>query len=76
MNKLWTTGKTPPFFDSQLKTVRNSEWNRGFKRCAIFRPTKWVYGLICSDELYGSYDQYYKISENEKKKKKRGGGLW
>ena len=28
-----------------------------------------VYGLICSDELYGSYDQ-----KKKKKKKKKGGG--
>ena len=68
---------SPPIFDSQLKTVRDSEWNHGFKRCAISRPTKWVYGLICSDELYGSYGQFYKIStkkKKKKKKKKKGGG--
>ena len=41
----------------------------GSKDASFRGPTKWVYGYICSDELYGKYDQNLK-----KKKKKKGGG--
>ena len=70
--KMRVTGLLSAVFDSKLKTIWDSEWNHELKRCVFSRPTKWVYGLICSDELYGSYDQ----NSKKKKKKKKGGGVF